>query len=203
MIGFLERVEQALRQLGEFTSEVAGWGYLLGAVFITVNVFSRRFLGFSSPGVVEISGYLLAIGISFGLVHTLATKGHIRVDVLVRQLPPQIRVYMHTLALAFLTGFAILLAARGWSVLEESWRLEARDTTALELSLVLPQSLWVFGLAAFATLGMIVLLRTILLLTRGHTAEVESLLGPVAEEEEAVALVTELLEEQRSAATPR
>jgi TRAP-type C4-dicarboxylate transport system permease small subunit len=173
---------------------VAGWLYLIGAVFVTINVFTRRFLGFSSPGVVEITGYLLALGISFGLAETLTTRGHIRVDVLVRSLPLGIRVYMHTIALAFLTGFVVLLTVRALDVVATSWRLGAKDTTELETPLVVPEGLWFLGLMLFSVLAILMLVRIAGLLATGRHAELDGILGVSPEEEEAAALVKELEE---------
>jgi TRAP-type C4-dicarboxylate transport system permease small subunit len=161
---------------------------------VTINVFTRRFLGFSSPGVVEISGYLLALGISFGLAETLTTRGHIRVDVLVRSLPRGVRVYMHTIALAFLTGFAVLLTARALDVVATSWRLGAKDTTELETPLVVPEGLWVIGLALFSVLSVLMLVHMVGLLITGRHAQLDGILGVSPEEAEAMALVKELEE---------
>lgn len=47
--------------------DLAGWVYLLCACFITFEVISRRYFGFSSQGTTEISGYMLAFGITWGL----------------------------------------------------------------------------------------------------------------------------------------
>lgn len=194
MLSLLERVEHLVARVGRGTGEIAGWLYLIGAVFVTVNVFTRRFLGFSSPGVVEVTGYLLALGISFGLAETLTTKGHIRVDVLVRSLPLGIRVYMHTIALAFLAGFAILLTVRSLDVVVTSWRLGSKDTTDLETPLVVPEGLWFLGLALFSLLAILMLVRIVGLLAMGRHAQLDRILGVSAEEAEAAALVKELEE---------
>lgn len=194
MLSLLERVEHLVARAGRGTGEVAGWLYLIGAVFVTVNVVTRRFLGFSSPGVVEVTGYLLALGISFGLAETLTTRGHIRVDVLVRSLPLGIRVYMHTIALAFLTGFVALLTVRSLDVVVTSWQLGSRDTTELETPLVVPQALWFLGLLLFAMLAVLMLVRITALLATGRYAHLDGILGVSAEEEEAAALVKELEE---------
>jgi hypothetical protein len=41
------------------------------------------------------AGYMLAIGIAWGLAHTLVTRAHIRVDVLVNRLPLGLRAWLH------------------------------------------------------------------------------------------------------------
>jgi TRAP-type C4-dicarboxylate transport system permease small subunit len=158
-------------------AELAGWVYLAGALFVTANVISRRYLGFSSPAVVEITGYLLAFGISWGLADTLLGKGHIRVDVAVNKLPLRPRVLMHLLALTFLLAFAGLLALRAYEVVAESWELQASDTTALSVPLVVPQGLWLVGLLVFVVVVIGTLLHGARLLLRARYEELEALVG--------------------------
>jgi TRAP-type C4-dicarboxylate transport system permease small subunit len=153
-----------MERLGRLMGSLAGWMYLVCAGFIAFDVLSRRFLGFSSQGTTEISSYMLAFGISWGLAYVLATKGHIRVDVLIMRLPVRLRVYLHVLALAFLTILSGLFARRAWDVVLESWEFGAKDTSALSIPLILPQSLWAIGLTVFCGLTVLLLLEAFCLL---------------------------------------
>jgi TRAP-type C4-dicarboxylate transport system permease small subunit len=164
--------------------DAAGWGYLVCAAFITFDVVSRRLLGFSSQGTVEISGYLLAFGISWGLAYTVGARAHIRVDVVVTRFPLRLRAYAHALALALLAIFGALLALRAWGVVHESWALGARETSALAIPLVIPQTPWAAGLTVFALLAAVLLLRTLLLLRSGRYETVDRLLTARSLEEE-------------------
>jgi TRAP-type mannitol/chloroaromatic compound transport system permease small subunit len=101
MVMVLGRLTRSIERVGDVMDSLAGWMYLLCSLFIALDVVNRRFLGFSSQGTTEISSYMLAFGISWGLAHVLATKGHIRVDVFVMRLPVRVRAYLHELALAF------------------------------------------------------------------------------------------------------
>jgi TRAP-type C4-dicarboxylate transport system permease small subunit len=183
-LALLEGLSHCLERAGSAMGDVAGWGYLACALFITFDVVSRRFLGFSSQGTVEISGYLLAFGITWGLAYALSARGHIRVDVLVTRFPLGLRAYAHALALAFLTVFAGLLALRAWSVVGESWELGAKETSALTIPLVIPQAPWAAGLTVFAALAAVLMLRTLLLLAGGRHQAVDRLLASRSLEEE-------------------
>lgn len=158
-------------------AELAGWVYLAGAFFVTANVISRRYLGFSSPAMIEITGYLLAFGISWGLADTLIAKGHIRIDVLVNKLPQRPRVFMHLLALLFLLAFGTMLGLRASDVVAESWELHATDTTALSIPLVIPQGLWMLGLVTFLIVLLWTVLRGVNLVARRRYQELEELVG--------------------------
>jgi TRAP-type C4-dicarboxylate transport system permease small subunit len=164
--------------------DLAGWGYLVCAFFITFDVVARRFLGFSSQGTVEISGYLLAFGITWGLAYALSVRGHIRVDVVVMRSPLRLRACAHALALALLAVFGALLALRAWGVVQESWALGARETSALTIPLVIPQAPWAAGLTVFAILAAVLLLRTLLLLLHGRYETVDRMLAARSLEEE-------------------
>lgn len=85
------RAARALRigvaALAAVMAWAAGWNYVLCALFITADVLGRNLLGVSSAATVEITGYMLAVGIAWGLAHALAKRAHIRVDVWVNRLP--------------------------------------------------------------------------------------------------------------------
>jgi TRAP-type C4-dicarboxylate transport system permease small subunit len=184
MLKLLEHLTHGIERLGDLMNSCAGWMYLLCAGFITFDVLSRRFLGFSSQGTTEISSYMLAFGISWGLAQALTSKGHIRVDVLVMRLPVRVRVYLHLLALSFLTVLGLLFARRAWDVVLESWEFGSRDTSALSIPLILPQGLWAVGLSVFGLLTVLVLLQTVLLLLFGQQDMVDQRLGARSVKEE-------------------
>lgn len=181
LLGYLSR---GIERIGTAMGELAGWIYLLCAFFITFDIVSRRFFGFSSQGTTEISSYMLAFGITWGLTYTLAVKGHIRVDVLVMRVPLRARAFLHALALAFLVVLSVLLSWRAWSVVLESWEFGTIDPTIFHIPLVIPQGLWAFGITVFSALTVAMLADTLLLLLVGRYAAVDELLGSRAVEQE-------------------
>jgi TRAP-type C4-dicarboxylate transport system permease small subunit len=193
LLRWVATLERQVSRTARSLSGWFGWLYLVAAIVITGNVIARRFLGFSLFGITEIGGYLLALGIAFGLAHTLATRGHIRVDVLIRQIPwLGVRSVLHTLALAALTLFGAVMTVRAWSVLERSLRLGTRDLSALQIPLAIPQSFWVFGLAFFSLLAGVMLLRSLLLLLRGDFAGVDTMYAVLSEEDQVAEVVGEV-----------
>jgi TRAP-type C4-dicarboxylate transport system permease small subunit len=163
---------------------VAGWLFVVCACFVTFDVLSRKLVGVTSQGTTEITGYILAFGISWGLAHALATRSHIRVDMLVARMPLGLRGPMHALALAFLVVLAFFMTWRGWAVVAESWEFGARDTSALSIPLIVPQALWAFGITVFFVLAAAMLVEVLLLLALGRTAAVDRLLGSRTLQEE-------------------
>lgn len=173
----LSAIQRLIVRASEVMGDLGGWAYLICAVFVTSDVITRRFFGFSSQGTTEISGYLVAFGISWGLTTAMAEKRHIRIEAILGYFPQRIRSYLHLCAISFLEIIAVLIAWRAWQVTAESWELNAKDTGALSIPLVLPQSLWAFGLSVFTFFVTLIFLRTIVLLCMADDERIDQLLG--------------------------
>ena len=186
--GGLLRVARSLRlaatSIASVMNYVAGWTFIACAVFITADVLLRNFAGFSSSATTEITGYMLAFGIGWGLAHTLAMRAHIRVDVLVNRLPIRWRQFLHAFALAILTGLACFFTWVSWALVQESILFNARDTSALAIPLVVPQGLWAIGITMLAVMAVTLLLEVLCRLAAGDAAGIDELLGPRGYEEE-------------------
>jgi TRAP-type C4-dicarboxylate transport system permease small subunit len=184
MLAFLDRLRRWLERTARLMNAVAGWLFIVCAVFVTVDVLGRKFFGVTSQGTTEITGYMLAFGIAWSLGHALATRSHIRVDMLVNRMPLRLRAPMHVLALAFLATLGAVFVWRGWAVVLESWEFDAKDTSALSVPLILPQGLWAVGLTAFAALALVLLAEAVALLAARRWQAVDRLLGSRTVEEE-------------------
>ncbi len=164
---------------------LAGWNYVLCALFITADIVGRSAFGVSSAATVEISGYMLACGISWALAHTLAERAHIRVDILVNRMPLRPRALLHLLALVLLGLFSAFLAWAGLDLLQESMMFDAHDNSALHIPMALPQGIWAFGLAAFLLMIAVLMLEAALSLFCGQYDEIVALLGARSIDDEA------------------
>jgi TRAP-type mannitol/chloroaromatic compound transport system permease small subunit len=177
VIVFVGGLRRGVDRLGAVMNAVAGWVFVLCALFIVFDVVGRRW-GVSSKATVEITGYMLAFGIAWGLTDALTTRAHVRVDIVVTRLPLRARAFMHALALAFLVALNAVLAWRCWGVFADSWLFWARDSSALTIPLVVPQGLWALGITVFAALSVLSLAEVVLLLLAGDHATVDRRLGP-------------------------
>ncbi len=156
----------------------AGWGFILCAFFISFDVLARRFLGFSSQATTEITSYMLALGITWGLAHALSLRAHVRIDLLINRLPDGLRHWMHLTSLFALAVFVGFLAKASYDLVDESLLFRATDTSVLSIPLALPQGLWAFGLVAFALLIIIMLIENFLLILAGRGADAQANLTP-------------------------
>ena len=178
-------LNRGVDKLARVMCACAGWLFVACAGFITFDVLARKFLGFSSQSTTEISGYMLCVGISWGLAGALEARAHVRIDVLIQKIPAGIRGYLHWLALASLAVFAGFLVYGAWHTTMESWDFKATDNSLLKTPLVIPQGLWLIGLGVFGLMAALRVLEVALLLPGGDIDAIEHLTGPRSFVEEA------------------
>lgn len=163
----------------------AGWLFILCAAFITFDVIARKFFRFSSQSTTELSGYMLGIGIAWGLAGALDARAHVRIDILIQKIPPGLRGYLHGLALVALAVFAGFLFYGAWHTTMESWEFRATDNSLLKTPLIIPQGLWLIGIGVFGLMAGLRVLEVAMLLPRGEIGQIERLTGPKSYVEEA------------------
>ena len=181
----LARLNRAFDRLARWMSRAAGWMFILCAFFITLEVIARKFFGFSSQSTTELSGYLLAFGMAWGLAGALEARTHVRIDVFIQRVPARLRCYLHAVAIALLAVFAGFIAWGGWQLSAESWDFRATDISALKTPLIIPQGIWTFGLVVFFMMVLARLAEVITRLPSGDVAAIERLTGPRSFTEEA------------------
>ena len=175
---------------------VAGWCFLGMTALICFDVVARRMLGFSSGATSELSGYLLGIGMSWGLAAALIERAHVRIDMLVQRLPLRWRVGFHLAALLVLLVVAGFFAWGATVLAIDSLQLRATDISQLRTPLVVPQALWAAGFALFFLVALALALRAIRSLAAGRAAEMDGMLVARTYEEE-VAETIEAIREAR------
>lgn len=185
MGALLGRARLGLDGLGRVMNAVAGWLFVVCALFVTFDVVSRKYFNFSSKATVEVTGYMLAFGIAWGLTEALTSRAHIRVDVLVSRMPLGVRAYMHALALTFLGLLGFFLSWRAWAVVHDSWGFGSHDSSALSVPLAYPQGAWALGITIFFVLTVVMWLEVVVLLARGRADVIDRMLGARTLQEEA------------------
>jgi TRAP-type C4-dicarboxylate transport system permease small subunit len=143
---------------------------LAAALLIGVDVTLRKVFNASIGGADELAGYALAIGTAWSLGAALVERAHIRIDSLYVLLPRWLRLGLDFFGIALLIAFFGLIARHGWSVVQQSWVSGSRSQSALQTPTVLPQSIWLIGLALFFLIGLALLARAAILVARGDAA---------------------------------
>jgi TRAP-type C4-dicarboxylate transport system permease small subunit len=156
------------RRLTRFGLWFGGALVLAAAVLIGVDVTLRKLFNASIGGADELAGYALALGTAWSLGAALLDRAHIRIDSLYILFPRWLRLALDFVGIALLLAFFGLIARHGWSVLEQSWASSSRSQSALATPTVIPQSIWLAGLAMFLLVGAALLVQALRLIARGN-----------------------------------
>ncbi len=161
------------RRLTRYGLWFGGGLILVAAVLIGVDVTLRKVFDASIGGADELAGYALALGTAWSLGAALLDRAHIRIDSLYALFPRPLRLALDFIGLALFIAFFGLIARHGWNVAQQSWISGSRSQSALQTPTVLPQSVWLVGLAFFVVVGIVLLVRAVAFIARGDAAEAE------------------------------
>ncbi len=167
---------RALEWLSGKAMTAAGWCYLLITLLICFDIVARRLLGFSTEATIEMTGYLMAVGMSWGLAGTLFERGHVRIDVLVQKLPLKIRVWLHLAALAALLVASGFFVYGALSLVRDSYTFHATDLSTLHVPLIIPQGLWAAGIVLLLLAVVAIAARALRQLATGEAEAIDGML---------------------------
>ena len=164
----MDAVVSLARRVTRFGLWFGGALVLAAAVLIGVDVILRKFFNASIGGADELAGYALALGTAWSLGAALLDRAHIRIDSLYGLFPRWLRLALDFAGIALLLAFFGLIARHGWSMMQQSWVSTSRSQSALATPTVIPQSIWLVGLAVFLVIGVALLAHALLLVARGN-----------------------------------
>lgn len=197
----MEKLVALARRLNKYSLWFSGTLVLLAALIIGVDVLLRKFFQSSIGGADELAGYSLALGTAWSLGAALMDRAHIRIDSLYGLFPRGLRLILDFIGLALFVGFFGLLTWRGLSVVEQSWVSSSRSHTALATPTVIPQSIWLLGLALLFVIACLLFVHALILICRGEKGAATKLIGTRAAAEEVEEEVRYLRERKVKGAT--
>jgi cell division protein FtsL len=83
-----------------------------------------------------------------------------------------------------MVGFFALLTWHALGVVQQSWTSGTRSQSALETPTVIPQFLWIVGLAGFVVVGVLVFVYALMLALRGDLSGMARAISTRSAEEE-------------------
>ncbi|MEM7696220.1 MAG: TRAP transporter small permease [Pseudomonadota bacterium] len=164
-------------RLSRLLARIAGFAILGSALMITVEVVARKLFATSLIGADEISGYILAITVTWGASLALIRRAHVRIDVVHAQVPAALRSVLDLVALVSLLSVTLLFAWFATRLLRTNIRTGAVSNTPMEVPMWIPQSLWVAGWWVFAAVTLIVIVATVGALIRRDLPAAQKLSG--------------------------
>jgi len=199
----MDAVMRGARRLTQWGLWFGGALVLLAAILIGIDVVLRRFFNASIGGADELAGYALAIGTAWSLAAALLERAHIRIDSLYVLLPNRLRLALDFAGLAVFIAFFGLIAWHGSSMVMQSWTSGSRSQSALQTPTVIPQSIWILGLAVFVVIGALLFAQALILVRRGRIAEATRAISTRSAEEEVAEEIRDLEDRQsRQAGAP-
>ena len=149
---------------------MAGLCDLAITALICFDIVARRLLGFSSGATTELSGYLMAAGMSWGMAGALYERAHVRIDVLIQKFPLRWRTWLHFFSLCCLLVAVAFFVWGAYSIAMDSWTFGATDLSSMRVPLIIPQGVWALGFVLFLIVTVAITCRS-LVLWWGHQPE--------------------------------
>jgi len=162
---FPDRLRNGSARISRWFAWGGGAMILGSAVLITLDVIFRNTVKSTYFESFELSGYAFAISTSFGLAYAFFSKAHIRIEVVYNFFPKKARAWVDVLSVLTLAAIALTLTYWCANTVLQNGTNGARSNSTLGLLLVIPQSIWLLGLAWFAlvvsTMAVIALVRAV------------------------------------------
>ena len=124
--------------LSTLLARMAGFAILGSALMIAVEVLARRLFSTSLIGADEISGYVLAIAVTWGASLAIIRRAHVRIDIVHHQLPRFWAALLDLLALLAMLAFTLLLAWYATRLLGTNFSVGAVSNTPMEVPMWIP-----------------------------------------------------------------
>ena len=150
MNDFPEQLRNGSARISRWFAWGGGAMILGSAMLITLDVIFRNLVKSTYFESFELSGYAFAISTSFGLAYAFFSKAHIRIEVVYNLFPKKARAWLDVLSVLTLAVIALTLTYWCADTVLQNGANGSRSNSTLGLLLVIPQSIWLMGLAWFA-----------------------------------------------------
>ena len=196
----MKRLQAIAEGISRGGAIVGGAMLLLAAVTICIDIVLRYAFSLTVGGADELSGYALAIASAWGFSAALLSRSHIRIDTVYVRVTKRARATLDLVSLAAFVFFAALVTWHAWGVLRQSYVSGSHSLSAIEMPLVVPQTLWFAGLAFFVAVALLLLARALFAYLKGDLDKLFELIGSksaVAEAEEEIIAVERAFDSER------
>jgi len=196
----MQRLQTIAAGISRVGAIVGGALLLIASIVICIDITLRYTVSKTLGGADELSGYALAIASAWGLSTAVLTRSHIRIDTVYVRVRSRVRAALDLLSLAVLIFFFSLVTYYAWGVLKQSWTSDSHSMSEIQMPLIVPQGLWVLGLAFFVAVCVLLLARGALAFVTGDFERLFALIGSksaVAEAQEEVIAIEKAFGQER------
>ncbi len=169
----MQAIERIIHFLAPLFARIGGGIMMLIAFMVAIDVLTRNLNGQTYLNSFELSVYLFAIAISFGMSYTALSGAHIRVDVVLDRFPVAARRALDLLAFISLACVGAFFAYTTYLLFATSLRRGVTSTSMLAVPLSIPQAFLAVGMAIFALTALLLTARHAMLLLQGRGADAD------------------------------
>jgi TRAP-type C4-dicarboxylate transport system permease small subunit len=196
----MQRLQTMAEGISRVGAVIGGAMLLIASILICIDITTRYLFTWTLGGADELSGYALAISSAWGFSAALLTRSHIRIDTVYVRVSARLRAALDLLSLATFIFFFSLITWYAWGVLKQSWVSDSHSLSEIQMPLIVPQGLWVMGLAFFVLVSLLQFARAVRALVQGDMNGLFAMIGSksaVAEAQEEVINVEHAFELER------
>lgn len=196
----MQRLQTIAEGISRVGAVVGGALLLIASILICIDITTRYLFAWTLGGADELSGYALAISSAWGLSAAILTRSHIRIDTVYVRVKSKVRAVLDLMSLATFVFFFGLITYYAWGVLKQSWTSDSHSLSEIQMPLIVPQGLWVLGLAFFVLVSALLLTRGIRAFVKNDLDSLFALIGSksaVAEAQEEVINVEKAFAQDR------
>lgn len=179
-----EKLLSSLREVNRRIAIAVGMLYFLCAAVVLLDIILRR-LGSSLGGTDEISGYVMAIGVAWGMAFALLELSHVRIDFLRALAGQKLRVVFDLFSMFVMASAVSIIAVQNWPVVSTTLKNSSTANTPLETPLAWVQIPWFAGWAWFAIVAWLTFVAALMLVAGGKFHKAEATIGVFPEHEAA------------------
>ena len=135
----MKRFGAVIEKLADLSGYVSGWMVPIMVALVAMEVFTRYVLHDPTMVADEFSAYLLVALSYLGLAYTWRQGGHVRITLLVNNLPARAADWIRLIVLIMIFTFMIGMTHAGFKMVVYAHQINLRSDTWLIFPLVWPQ----------------------------------------------------------------
>ena len=160
-----------IESLIKVTGLLSGWLVFLMMVLVLFEVFMRYVLNQPPMIADEFSAYMLVAISLLGLAYTWKERGHIRISILVKRLPPRVSSWLRLTGLVLAFVFTSELTRASYSFIALSFKLHIHSATWLHFPLQGPQMTIPIGFGLLSLMLLLAIVKAIKNIRAGVSIE--------------------------------
>lgn len=167
----MKRLGHAVDELPRLAGQFAGWLIPLMAILVFSEAFARYILRQPLQLADEFAAYMLVALCFLGAAYTWKEKGHVRITVFVRRLPPKVASWLRLITLIFVFAFVLGLFLSSYRMMSISFKFGMASASWLHFPLQGPQMTLPIGFAILLLVLIVDIGRAIKNIRAGKSVE--------------------------------